>query len=463
MALGKLHLDRLRDAFDVAERAFAEIAAGAGPRAEEAAYLVARSRGRAGDSPGAIAAYAEYLRRHPRGHFAEDARFFSAFTHYEDGRYEQAAAAFEGIRSGGWAGAARWYRAWSLYLAGADEAVALFDALVRREGRAAKGGRKAAYWAARALEGRRPEEARRRRATLLSERPDDWYALLIRARFPEESSPLPVLPAPSAPTTPVPSRFSREAAEIRALRDAGLGDFARRALAALSPALRRADAWKTEIGLAREIGDHLRRVQATAIRFRALFEAPPMKADVQLWRDLWPEAYDAAVRRFAKVYGVEPGLVFAFMRKESNFDPDAVSRAHAVGLMQLLPRTARKIEERMGGRRAADLFDPGANIELGTWYVAALQARFAGQLPLVAAAYNAGPEAVVSWTKGRGRRVDTDEFVERIPYRETRGYVKRMAEFRAMYARLYDGARLADAARLVPPELDLEVAPGVDF
>ena len=162
--------------------------------------------------------------------------------------------------------------------------------------------------------------------------------------------------------------------------------------------------------------------------------------------------------------------IWAFIRKESAFDARAVSRAHAVGLMQLLPRTAAALVDLPGfdaahvrqADGAPDLFDPATNIELGAAYLAALSARFGGQLPLVAAAYNAGPGAVAGWLAPSGT-VRLDQFVETIPYRETREYVKRLVEGWVRVERLHLGHSLQESLRGVPVRLDVSVRPGVDF
>ena len=252
------------------------------------------------------------------------------------------------------------------------------------------------------------------------------------------------------------------AAEVRALHEAGLDDFARRALAAASDGLRRRGAWALETTLAAEVGDYERLYRATVIRHRQRWAGAVDRDDARWWRAAWPLAHPETVGRHATAHGVAPELVQAFMRKESAFDVDAVSPAHAVGLMQLLPRTAARIVDQLGREGPApDLFEPAVNIELGTWYVAALQKRFKAQLPLVAAAYNAGPRAVVDWA--RGAPTETDLFVERIPFRETREYVKRMVETQTAYRWIHGRMTLAEAAEVLPVTLDLEVRPGVEF
>ncbi len=461
-ALARLHLERLRADYDVATRGFTTLAADPGPFAEESAWLLGRTRGRAGDVGGALAGFAEYLQRYPSGRFAADARFFAAFLRYEHGRYAAAATGFGAIRRGKWADAAAWYHAWCTFLSGADGAAKRFDRLAHKAKAGSGAARRAAYWAARALEERAPKRARKRRARIVAEKPHGWYALLIRRRFPNEFKDLPAWPSGGLERGEPTKTSQSIAAEVRSLEAAGLRDFARRALGAASGGLRRGGEWALETTLAADIGDYERLYRATVIRHRARFRGPHDVADAQWWRAAWPVAHAPIVATHAGVYDVAPDLVYSFMRKESAFDVDAVSPAHAIGLMQLLPRTGRRIVERTQGElRTPDLFNPEVNIALGTWYVSALQARFGGQLPLVAAAYNAGPESVVGWLRGASK--ETDIFVERIPFRETRGYVKRMVETQTVYRWVHGGMSLAKAAAVLPTELDTKVAPGVDF
>ncbi|MCB9538463.1 MAG: hypothetical protein H6704_19600 [Myxococcales bacterium] len=200
--LGQLHLDRLREDFGIAARAFESVLAAGGEHAEEAAYLLARCHGRAGDVIAARQAYDAYLARWPDGAFAEDTRFFSAFLLYENGRFGDAARAFARITRGKWGAAAAWYRAWSLWLAGDRvAAVPLLDALAAKAPAGSRAARRAAYWAARALETKAPADAAARRARLIAERPHDWYALLLRRRFAGAFPPVP----PPTPFRPRPT------------------------------------------------------------------------------------------------------------------------------------------------------------------------------------------------------------------------------------------------------------------
>jgi len=465
-ALGKLQLNRFREDFEIARIAFAKVAEAGGAQAEEAKYLVARALGRKGDVVGAIEAFDAYLAAYPKGAFAEDAEFFKAFMRYEFGRYRDAAVGFGRIRKGKWAKSSRWYYGWCLYLAGMHErALPIFDDLAAKN-RGSRLGRRATYWGARALEEKDSEAAEARLAALVESAPLSWYALLARRANPETYPNVAGL-MPSDEDAPGTKNkaFVEASAEIRALAGAGLHDFARRALRHLSSRMRAADRWDLEMALAREIGDAGQEFRASVTKYHRLFKAPPIGKDAKRWQSAFPRGFRAAVEKGAKAADVPPNLIYSFIRKESAFEPDALSHAHAVGLMQLLPRTARGILNATGRRDKAipNLFDPETNIELGSWYVGALSSRFRGQLPLTTAAYNAGPESVMGWFKGR-HRVETDLFVDTMPFRETRGYVKRMVETLVIYRLVHDGKDLETAVgEVLSLGLDLSVEPGVSF
>ena len=135
--------------------------------------------------------------------------------------------------------------------------------------------------------------------------------------------------------------------------------------------------------------------------------------------------------------GVDPYLIAAIIREESQYDLKAVSRVGAIGLMQVMPATANNVAQRMGipavGRD--DLFDQETNIRIGVRYVEQLLKQFSGNLVYTIASYNAGPIAVSTWLT-QHRNHSQDEFVELIPYQETRQYVKRVLRSYREYIRL---------------------------
>ena len=136
---------------------------------------------------------------------------------------------------------------------------------------------------------------------------------------------------------------------------------------------------------------------------------------------------------------VEPALVFAIARQESNFDLDARSHAGAQGLMQLMPRTARLVSREVGERYYLERLstDPGYNVLLGSTYLAGLLKRYDGHVPMAVAAYNAGPHRVSRWIRENGdpRKGDVDviDWIELIPFNETRNYVQRVVENLKVY------------------------------
>jgi soluble lytic murein transglycosylase len=151
-----------------------------------------------------------------------------------------------------------------------------------------------------------------------------------------------------------------------------------------------------------------------------------------LYRSLaFPTPYRQAVRRASGRFGVDEALIYAVMRQESLFDPFAVSVSDAKGLMQLIDSTARWMGKRIG-LEPGDLFDPETNITLGTAYLRYLMDLWNGDILRVLASYNAGPEAVRRWK----RFEDDFLYIELIPYRETRKYVRRVLWYYYVYREL---------------------------
>jgi len=146
-------------------------------------------------------------------------------------------------------------------------------------------------------------------------------------------------------------------------------------------------------------------------------------------------------------YTIDPSLVLAFARIETRFQANAVSPAGALGLMQLMPGTARLL----GGSTDEDqLFDPSYNMTLGQRYIARLLDRYNGSIVQLAAAYNAGPNKVTAWTAAReGKENDSLMFIESMRAPETRSYVKRLLTYYWMYHRRNDleAPSLSDTAR----------------
>jgi soluble lytic murein transglycosylase len=155
-----------------------------------------------------------------------------------------------------------------------------------------------------------------------------------------------------------------------------------------------------------------------------------------VWRVAYALPYEASIRRWSAKAGVDPMLVAGLIRQESAFEPEARSGKSAIGLMQLIGPTARLLarQEKIKYSRAR-LTDPDYNVHLGTAYVANLVKQFGGAESALAA-YNAGEDRVALWTAGQSYR-ETAEFVDSIPFTETRQYVQIVTRNADIYRRLY--------------------------
>jgi soluble lytic murein transglycosylase len=151
----------------------------------------------------------------------------------------------------------------------------------------------------------------------------------------------------------------------------------------------------------------------------------------------------------SELAGVPADWILGVMRQESLYRKDAVSRADARGLMQMLPTTAAAVARRwrLPLPRKDDLFDPSVAVPLGAAYLRELLNRYAGQLDVSLAAYNAGAVAVARWLPPKS--MDADIWVENIPYAETRGYVQHIVEHIVAFAHVR-GADLPHLYALMP-------------
>jgi soluble lytic murein transglycosylase len=162
--------------------------------------------------------------------------------------------------------------------------------------------------------------------------------------------------------------------------------------------------------------------------------------DPLVLRLVFPYPLRALVEREAEEHGLDPFLVAALVRQESNFRPTVVSRAGAVGLMQLMPATGRELLGREGIRWDARLLRSAElNLHLGTQHLATLLTRYDGHVIPALAAYNAGSRPVARWLR-YPEATDSVQFVERIPYVETRGYVRAVLRNWSLYRALYPDA-----------------------
>ena len=226
----------------------------------------------------------------------------------------------------------------------------------------------------------------------------------------------------------------RRAIELKML---GLDSDAARELAGLTDRYsREPDVLMVLATMLNEVGAHHHALRLARARFRDQLERTGGIVDPSLWRVAYPTGLLPTIKGQG-VSGVDPYLVAAIIREESQYDRQAVSRVGAIGLMQVMPGTASNVARRLGippvGRD--DLFDQETNIQIGVHYVEQLLEQFSGNVALTVASYNAGPVVVGSWAALHPGR-SQDEFIELIPYQETRQYVKRVLRSYREYMRL---------------------------
>jgi soluble lytic murein transglycosylase len=346
-------------------------------------------------------------------------------------------------------GPSHWKVAFDAYLHRRGEAVSLLREQLVRYPRNANAGA-ALYFLGRAAEERKDfPEAAACYGHLVKLFENYYYAMLARERLrrpelhsaaasPEASAFLAGLGLPVAP--PVPAEAARETAlrieRSRLLRAAGLSDLAEAELrfgarSGLQPALLGMEAAGAADSPA--MGLHLLKSMAPDHLAIPLAAAPR-----RFWELLYPLPYRAELFANARARDLDPYLVAGLIRQESEFNPTAVSSAKAYGLMQVLPVTGRRYARLAGvpGFSAALLKQPAANLKIGTFVLRQMLDASGGHVEQTLAAYNAGPMRMAEWVAWNSPG-EPAEFVESIPFTETREYVQAVLRNADMYRRLY--------------------------
>ena len=170
----------------------------------------------------------------------------------------------------------------------------------------------------------------------------------------------------------------------------------------------------------------------------SFFTLPLDQVPAIYWQLIFPQPYWKELVANSGANGLDPYLVASLIRQESEFNAGAISPANAYGLMQLLPSVGKSLAKKHGIKRfsTSQLLDPSINLELGTIYLKQAIDRYGGQVEYALAAYNAGDTPVRQWLASNDYK-DVPEFVESIPYTETREYVQAILRNRELYRALY--------------------------
>jgi soluble lytic murein transglycosylase len=185
-------------------------------------------------------------------------------------------------------------------------------------------------------------------------------------------------------------------------------------------------------------GEYTRSVQSMKHSGISFYSLPIDEVPEVYWKLLFPQPYWTELVANAEKNGLDPYLVASLIRQESEFNAGVISHANAWGLMQLLPSVGKSLAKKQGIKHfnANELLDPAINLQLGTVNLKLVLERFGGQAEYALAAYNAGDVPVRQWMSS-GDYKDVPEFVESIPYTETREYVEAILRNREFYRALY--------------------------
>lgn len=347
----------------------------------------------------AIKTYDILIRTYPNNEFAEDGAWNLGWIYYKRGMYTEALATFSAF----------------------TDSSSSFNAANSR------------YWKARTLEkqGRR-DEARAEYMELAGMTTPTYHSYMAQKktgytpRYPDVS--------PESTALNPPAAAKKEKAEM--LIRLGMPDDARLEIekmedlantpeefVVVSLLYAKVDDYYNSIKVAQDIG----LPQANSLSF--------------------PRGYKDIVASYARQYGVDELLVYSLIREESRFQKDVVSPADAVGLMQLIPPTARTVASQIGisGFTTEMLTIPRINIEMGIFYLKQVLDQFGGDVELALASYNAGPGRAADW-KVDFYGLEKDEFIEEIPFKETRNYIRRILRSYGAYKAIY-----GNTASAAPP------------
>ena len=389
-----------------------------GNSANEARFWLAKALDKSGKDEEAYDIFMRLAETAKGGSVAHDALLEAAYLKRYQRKWDEANRLFERYL-GNFAdhkksGTVLWEAAWAAYQSrNYPVAAADFRKLAERD----EMREKALYWLGKTLSAAGdPKGAETAFLTLGSEYPFGYYALICD-RWCQVSD------SPSAPgnlidALPIPAGYERE----KALISLGLYDEAGRELALVRK--------KQPQGAARlylEMGNY-----NGALHSIANLKQKSAEQSSSAWGLNYPQAFREEVARNASLTGIPENLVWAIMRTESNYHPGARSPVGAVGLMQIMPATAESISKGDSAR----LTLPDLNIRLGARHLKDLMELYDQNLTLVIAAYNAGSGNVKRWQRGLGS-LPKDEFIESIPFKETREYVKKVVTAMELYQRLY--------------------------
>jgi soluble lytic murein transglycosylase len=403
----------------------------------------------------------EMQTRFPRSPWLAEALFSSGNMYLLRREYAQAAeyygALAKSFPSSKNASVAHWKAGWLSYRQGLyADAARLFDEQIKLYPGTTEAA-SALYWRARLYEVQEnnPTRAAANYRTVVRAYQHFFYAQMARKRLAaleaaqagaqdvEQPVSAPQLDRFQAPQVPLlMENFPTDSphlAKAHLLANAGLNDYIAQEIAADPDS----SSWSAlaEAQIYTSYGETFRALRSLKRALPYSASAPIQAIPLVYWRILYPRPWWETIKAEAAKNNVDPYLLASLIRQESEFNPSAVSRANAYGLMQILPPEGRELarQEGLSHFETFQLLDPATNIRLGARYLRQTLDKFGGVIEYALAAYNAGGSRVVDW-KAAGPYQGMDEFVESIPFTETRGYVESILRNMEMYRAIDDYA-----------------------
>jgi soluble lytic murein transglycosylase len=364
------------------------------------------------DYPQAIVYYSDLAMRFPTHRYAPSSHWKAAWLNYRLGNYSEAAVLFD--------------KQIALYAGGKEIPAALYWRGRLYADQEHQPAMAAAYYQtiSRAFEHYYYAEMARQRLAELGQVTAADVAMLAKIQ-PEE---IPAL------TDDVPED-DEHVVKARLLANAGLNEY----IPAEIQAADGSDQWGAfaEAEIYSSDGETFRAMRVLKRALPFYTSAPIDSLPMGYWKILFPQQYWSSIEQESSKNGLDPYMVASLIRQESEFNPAAISPANAFGLMQLLPSVGRSMAREEGIRHFSEteLLNPETNIRLGTRYLKQTLDKFDGQAPYAFAAYNAGDTRVTDW-QSIGKYHGMDEFVESIPFTETREYVQAILRNESIYREL---------------------------
>ncbi|WP_263415611.1 lytic transglycosylase domain-containing protein [Terriglobus albidus] len=393
----------------------------------------------------------QLTQRYPRSRWTEEALYSAGNMYLLKHEYGTAAGYYSQLVSmfprSTYGPSSHWRAGWLSYRTrNYSEAARLMDEQIQRYSTGIETP-SALYWRGRIYEEQEHNlaQAANYYRTLSDSFPNYYYALLARQRLDvlgKQPAVAPAAPLASVRAPDVPELIDTlpendtHLIKARLLANAGLNEYIAPEIQA-SPT---SSTWGTlaQAEIYTSYGEYVRALQAMKRSGASYFAYSVDDVPEMYWKLLFPTPYWNELTANASRNSLDPYLVASLIRQESEFNPGAVSRANAYGLMQMLPSVGKSLAKKDGiGRFSTnDLLQPAISLRLGTTYLRQTIDRFGGQVEYALAAYNAGDTPVRQWMSTNDYR-DMAEFVESIPYTETREYVQAILRNREMYRAIY--------------------------